>query len=392
MNDPFTCTAEVRLKPGREASVLRRHPWLYRGAVAGPVPVGTAPVRVVAANGRPLGIGLPGESGRSLALRMVTWGEERWNATTLRERLLDAARLRDRLCLDADAYRLVHSEGDDLPGLVIDRYGTTAVCQLFEPAWEPCLPVISDVLGNELDFGTVLVRTGDSPGSAPAILRGGLPEAGVIIREGPLRFQVDLVGGQKTGFFLDQRENRRRVGSLARGARILNLFSYSGGFAVAALAGGAARAVNVDASEAALSLARRAYELNSLHVCGDDFMVGDAFRIVRALGAAGEHFDIVIVDPPAFVKRRADLGAGMRGYKDINLQALRVLGAGGLLFTCSCSALVSEQQFGEVVSEAALDAGRALRVLERRGAGPDHPVSAHCPETAHLKVRLCAVN
>ncbi|MBZ5587646.1 MAG: class I SAM-dependent rRNA methyltransferase [Acidobacteriia bacterium] len=392
MNDPFTCTADVRLKPGREASVLRRHPWVYRGAMAGPFPGGTAPVRVVAANGRPLGVALVGGSGRSLALRMVTWGEECWDAATLRERVLDAACLRDRLRLDADAYRLVHSEGDLLPGLVIDRYGATAVCQLFEPAWEPCLPVLSDVLGEELGLGNVLVRKGDSPGSVPTTLRGVLPEAGVIIREGPLRFQVDLVGGQKTGFFLDQRENRRRIGSLARGARVLNLFSYSGGFAVTALAGGATRAVNVDASEAALTLARKAYELNSLRVGGDDFIVGDAFRVVRALAAAGERFDIVIVDPPAFVKRRADLGAGLRGYKDINIQALRVLGTGGLLFTCSCSALVSEQQFGEVVSGAALDAGRALRVLERRGAGPDHPVSAHCPETSHLKAWLCAVN
>ena len=392
MSDPFACAADVRLKPGREASLLRRHPWVYRGALADPIPPGGAPVRVLAANARPLGIGLPGGSGRSLALRMVAWGEDPWEAAALRERLLDAARLRDRLCLDADAYRLAHSEGDGLPGLVIDRYAATAVCQLFERAWEPYLPVVSEVLGGELGFTSVLVRTGDSPGSAPAAVLGGVPEAGVIVREGSLRFQVDLVGGQKTGFFLDQRENRRRVGCLARGARVLNLFSYSGGFAVAALAGGAVRAVNVDSSEAALALARRCCELNSLRVADDDFVAGDSFRVVRALGSAGERFDVVIVDPPAFVKRRADLGAGMRAYKDINLHAMRLVRPGGLLLTCSCSALVGEQQFSEVMSAAALDAGRALRVLERRGAGPDHPVSVNCPETAHLKAWLCAVN
>ncbi len=392
MTDPFACVADVRLKPGREVSLLRRHPWVYRGALAEPLPSGLSPLRVVAANGRPLAVGMPGGSGGSLALRIVAWGEEAWSADALRGKLLGAARLRDRLGLDTDACRLVHSEGDGLPGLVIDRYGGTAVCQLFEPAWRPCLPAVTDVLTGDLGLANVLARTGDAPASGPAVLHGAAPEAGVIVREGPLRFEVDLIGGQKTGFFLDQRENRRRLGSLARGARVLNLFSYSGGFAVAALAGGAARAVNVDASDAALSLARRCYALNSLPVRDEEFVVGDAFRIVRSLAAAGERFDIVVVDPPAFVKRKADLGAGLRGYKDINLHALRLVTARGLLLTCSCSALVGEQQFCETLAAAALDAGRVVQILERRGAGPDHPVSAQCPETAHLKAWLCAVN
>jgi len=159
------------------------------------------------------------------------------SGVALRARVLDAARLRERLDLDADAYRLVHSEGDGLPGLVIDRYGATAVCQLFEQAWEPYLPDVAELLGGALGSRNVLVRTGDSTGSVPAALLGRVPESGVLIREGSLRFEADLVRGQKTGFFLDQRENRRRVGSLARGAKVLNLFSYSGGFAVAALAG-----------------------------------------------------------------------------------------------------------------------------------------------------------
>ena len=392
MSDPFAVSGEVRLKPGRDASILRGHPWVYRGALAGPVPGGAALVRVVAARGRPLGVALPGGSGRSLALRMVAFGDERWDAGSLRGRLLVAARLRERLGLDADAFRLVHAEGDGLPGLVIDRYGTTAVCQVFEPAWEPFLPVISDLLCDELGFAGVLTRTGDAAGEVPGVLRGAVPAGEVVVREGPLRFPVDLLGGQKTGFFLDQRENRRRVAALARGARLLNLFSYSGGFAVAALAGGAERAVNVDASATALVLARRAYELNGLAVRDSDFVAGDAFKAVRTLLAAAESFDVVVVDPPAFVKRRSDAAAGLRGYKDINLHAMRLVRPGGLLLTCSCSALVDEGQFGAVVGEAAADARRQVAVLERRGAGPDHPVSARCPETAHLKAWLCAVN
>lgn len=392
MSDPFACAGEVRLKPGRGASIARRHPWVYRGALAEPLPRGVAPVRVVAARGQPLGIALPGGSGCSLALRMVAFGEEPWNSATLRGRLLAAARLRERLGLDADAFRLVHAEGDDLPGLVVDRYGTAAVCQIFEPAWEPFLPLISNVLGGELGLADVLVRSGDTTGDIPAALRGVVPAGEVVVREGSLRFPVDLVGGQKTGFFLDQRENRRRVAAIARGARLLNLFSYSGGFAVAALVGGAERAVNVDASEAALALARRAYELNALPVRDSDFVAGDAFRAARALVAAAERFDFVVVDPPAFVKRKSEMGAALRGYRDINLHAMRLVRPGGFLLTCSCSALVDEREFGAVIADAAADARRRVSVLERRGAGPDHPVSVHCPESSHLKAWLCAVD
>jgi 23S rRNA (cytosine1962-C5)-methyltransferase len=392
VSDPFECAGEVRLKPGREASVLRRHPWVYRGALGTPPAGGCAPVRVLAANGRPLGVALPGGSGGSLALRMVAFGEERWDAEALAALVRRAAALRERLALDADAYRLVHAEGDALPGLVIDRYGGVAVIEPYEVAWEPYLAGIASLLADALGLSTVLVRPAGTATRQVSVLRGRVPDPPLVIREGRLRFAVDVEGGQKTGFFLDQRENRRRLAALARGAEVLNLFSYSGGFAVAALAGGAVRAVNIDASVAALSLARRAYELNGLEVREGDFICGDAFRITRELAVAGEQFGVVVVDPPAFVRRRGDLEDGLRGYRDINLQALRLAAAGGLLLTCSCSALVSEQHFGQALFAAALDAGRTVRVLERRGAGPDHPVSVFCPEAAHLKAWLCAVN
>ncbi len=392
MSDPFACAGEVRLKRGRDASVLRRHPWVYRGALAGPLPGGHAPVRVVAANGRPLGVALPGGSGGSLALRMVAFGEERWDAEALATLVRRAAALRERLALDADSYRLVHAEGDALPGLVIDRYGGVAVVEPYETAWEPYLPGLAALLADGLGFSTVVVRWGGTGARPASVLRGRLPDPPLVIREGRLRFAVDVEAGQKTGFFFDQRENRRHLAALAGGAQMLNLFSYSGGFAVAALAGGAVRAVNIDTSFAALSLARQAYELNGLQVREGDFICGDAFRVSRDLAAAGERFGVVVVDPPAFVKRRGDLEDGLRGYRDINLQALRVAAAGGVLLTCSCSALVTEQQFGQALFAAALDAGRPVRILERRGAGPDHPVSVFCPEAAHLKAWLCAVN
>jgi 23S rRNA (cytosine1962-C5)-methyltransferase len=391
MSDPFACGGEVRLKRGREASVRRHHPWIYRGALADALPGSLAPVRVRSAAGAHLAVALPGSSGGSLALRVVAFGEERWDADALAARLHAAAALRERLALDADAYRVVHAEGDGLPGLVVDCYAGTAVIEPYETAWEPLLKTIAAFLVGELGFSVVLVRSPRGPAEV-RVVHGRKPGAPIVIREGELRFPVDLEGGQKTGFFLDQRENRRRMAALAAGVRVLNLFSYSGGFAVAALCGGARGAVNVDASPAALALARRAYELNGLAATAADFVTGDAFRVTRALAAAGERFDIVVVDPPAFVKRKGELSGGLRGYRDINLQALRLTSPGGLLLTCSCSALVSEAQFAEVLHGAATDAGRAVRVLERRGAGPDHPVSVFCGETAHLKAWLCAVN
>jgi len=388
--DPFQLASCVTLKGGREASVQRGHPWIYRGALGGALPQGDGPVEVRSADGSLLGVALPGASGGSLALRMVTSAPERWNSDTLCARLAQAAELRRRLKLGSDAFRLVHAEGDRLPGLVIDRYGDAAVIEVFEPAWTAYVETIAGFLQGEEGCSTVLLRRAFSKGP-PVALRGTLPTGTVVVREGRLRFPVDLVRGQKTGFYLDQRDNRRRFGELAAGRDVLNLFAYSGGFAVAALVGGAGRAVNVDASHDALMLARQAYGENGLAAEEESFIVGDAFEVSRKMVASRSRFDAIVVDPPAFVRRKGELTTGLRGYKDINLQALRLLASDGLLLTCSCSALVSEEQFAGAVRAAAIDAHRDLRILERRGAGPDHPVLLACPQTRHLKVLLCHV-
>jgi 23S rRNA (cytosine1962-C5)-methyltransferase len=237
----------------------------------------------------------------------------------------------------------------------------------------------------------VLLRRGEGRRGEATALRGELPAAPVAIREGDVLLPVDLVAGHKTGFYLDQRDNRRRLGELAAGAEVLNLFSYSGGFSIAALAGGALRAVNVDASEEALALARLAYRMNGHLERDDDFVAGDAFDITRALVAGGGRFGVVVVDPPSFVRRRSELAGGLRGLKDVNLQALKLVAAGGLLLTCSCSALVDQEAFAGALAAAAVDAGRAVRVLEVRGAAPDHPVALACRETRHLQAWLCHV-
>jgi 23S rRNA (cytosine1962-C5)-methyltransferase len=391
VSDPFAVAGRVRLQPGRERSLVRRHPWLYRGALAGELPAGEGPVEVCDSRGVPQGIALVGGSGGSLALRMLTFGDARWDEAALRARLEGALALRRRLGIDSDAWRLVHAEGDELPGLVIDRYGAVAVVEPFEPAWDPYLGLIAGFLTAEAGIDTVLQRAGSARRTPVQAIVGAVPGSPVVIREGRARFPVDLQAGQKTGFFLDQRDNRRRLGELAGERTVLNLFSYSGAFAVAALVAGARRGVNVDESAPALALAREAYGLNGLTVSDEDFLPADAFDATRRMIAAGGRFDVVVVDPPAFAKRRAELPAGLRGYRDINLQALRLVAPGGVLLSCSCSALVDESSFLGALHGAALDARRRVRVLERRGAAPDHPLSLFCLESRHLQAWLCAV-
>lgn len=389
MRDPFACSGQVLLRPGREVPLDRGHPWVYRGALQNARGLAGVPVVVRGARGATLGVGLPAARGGSLALRMLTFGEEPWSAVTLGERLGQALALRRRLPLDSEAYRVVHTEGDRLPGMVVDRYGPAAVVEVYEPYWEEVLPLVVEFLVAELGCSGVLLRQGARRGAPVVPVVGDLPTAPLVVKEGRWRLPVDLVTGQKTGLFLDQRDNRRRLSALAAGGEVLNLFSYSGGFAVAALAGGAHRAVNVDASPPALALARTAYGLNGFAVQEEDFLAGDAFTVVRELAAGGRRFDTVVVDPPSFARRREELPGAWRGHRDLHLWALRLLRPGGMLLACSCSALLDRQAFAGTLAAAAAEARRIIQVLQVAGAAPDHPVALACPEMEHLQAWFC---
>ncbi|HLN80700.1 MAG TPA: class I SAM-dependent methyltransferase, partial [Thermoanaerobaculia bacterium] len=216
--------------------------------------------------------------------------------------------------------------------------------------------------------------------------RGGRrePELAPFLENG-LRFFADVTGGQKTGFFLDQRENRSRLRATARGRSVLDLFSYSGAFSVAALAGGAARAVDVDSSESALALAREHRRANGFSVAEEDFIRADVFEDVRRRVAAGESWDVVVCDPPAFARKRGDLSRAARGYQDVNRLAMSLVAPGGWLLTCSCSGLVTADLFQKIVFSASLEAHRTFALAARQGAGPDHPISLDCPEGEYLK-------
>ncbi|MBN1335161.1 MAG: class I SAM-dependent rRNA methyltransferase [Deltaproteobacteria bacterium] len=390
-------TLRFHLAPGREKSLLRRHPWVFSGSVArAEGEDDDALVEILAHDGRVLGRGLA-SPGASLVARVLVFGSE----VLVDERLFDtriaaAAALRARVIpSDTTGFRVVHAEGDGLPGLVVDRYGDLLVVQAstrgmdrLRPLW---LPALTRRLAPSaiLQHNDLAARRSEGLGLEDEVLLGAVPEGPVAYQEHGLWATADVEGGQKTGAFLDQRENRHRVGELARGRTVLDLYSHAGGFAVHALAHDARRVVSVDSSARALELAVQARRLNGLPSSPEDLVRSDVPTDLRRRVAARERWDVVVLDPPPFARRRADLDAAARAYKDVNLLAMRLLAPGGVLFTCTCSAAVDADLFQKIVFGASLDARVPMRLVERRGAGPDHPVSLDCPEGEYLRGLLC---
>lgn len=366
------------VRPGREASLRRRHPWLFSGSIGrriGSPEDGLA--EVVDSAGIVLGRGLLCPSSQ-LEARLWSFGGAPFDAGLVRQRLLAAREYRRRVIPpETTGYRLLHSEGDECPGLVADRYAGTDVLVLTAEGAQTRREEFAALFREVFRPERLLVR-GEGESSQEAC-------PPVPFLEHGLKFFADLEAGQKTGFFLDQRENRRRIRSLSGGKTVLNLFSYSGGFSVASLAGGAARAVDVDSSAAALELARAHRRENHLPVNAEDFVAADVFDDLRRRAAAGERWDVVICDPPAFAKKKADVDRAARGYKDILRLAMGLVAAEGILLACSCSGLISPDLFQKILFAAALDSQTSFAIFERAGAGPDHPVSLYCPESEYLK-------
>lgn len=384
----------ICLRPGRDDAARRRHPWVFSRALSGNQAGAAEEVEVRSASGALLGRGFTSPRS-SIAARIWRFDDGPLDAAFVKTRLESAARLRDRFVpAETDGYRLVHAEGDGLPGLVVDRYAdvlvvqaTTAGTEAARPLW---LPALRELLpqASILQRNDLASRHGEGLPLEDELLAGVPPPGRVPFREGGVAYVADLAGGQKTGFFLDQRENRRLVRGLAAGRSVLNLFSYSGAFGVAALAGGASRVTHVDVSEPALALARENHVANGQDLSRVETVAADAFEDLRSRVARGESWDVVITDPPAFAKKTPDVDRACRGYKDVNRLALKLLAPGGLLLACSCSGPVSTDLFQKVLFAASLDAAVPARILERRGAGPDHPVSIDCPETEYLKAFL----
>ncbi|MEW6218356.1 MAG: class I SAM-dependent methyltransferase [Thermodesulfobacteriota bacterium] len=393
--------AQVVLKPGRDKSVRRRHPWIFSGAVArvDGEPAAGATVKVVAADGRLLGRGAYSPLSQILVRLWSLDPVEAIDDAFWQRRLARCLARRQDLASrdDATAYRLVNGEGDGLPGLVVDRYGDFLVCQLLAAGPEAWRATIVDTLGALVPVAGIFERSDAGvrakEGLAPRVglLAGEEPPAWIPIVEGPCRFQVDVRSGHKTGFYLDQRDNRARVTALAAGREVLNAFAYTGAFGISALAGGATRVTNLETSAAALAQAAVHARDNGFAAERLESLEADVFVALRRFRDMGRFFDCIILDPPKFAESASQVPAASRGYKDINLLAMKLLRPDGLLVTFSCSGHVSPEIFEAIVAEAARDAGRDPQVLARLGQPADHPFTLHFPEGSYLKGLICRV-
>ena len=378
------------LKDRGSARVRSGHPWVYRSDVAGAE--GEAGDVVLVTDRRGSLLGRAFFNPRSeISLRIATREDEPVDEDWFRGRLREALAYRKSLRIDADAYRLLHAEADRVPGLVVDRYGEYLVVQVGSAAVEQRLGWVVSALEDLLAPAGILLRADslarrrEGLDTAVRVLSGEVPGS-VVVREGPVRYRANLWKGQKTGSFLDQRENHLAAGRyVGESGRVLDVFSYAGGFALHA-ANGAESVEAVDSSGAALDAARDNAGLNGLTNLA--FTRNSAFDLLRERSDAGERYDAVILDPPAFAKTKRDLPGAIRAYKEINLRAIKLLGPGGVLVSCSCSYHFSREIMEGTLRSAAADAGAAMRVREWRGQAADHPEILTVPETRYLK---CAI-
>jgi 23S rRNA (cytosine1962-C5)-methyltransferase len=369
-----------------EARVRDGHPWVYRSDVADVRADGGDVVVVRGARGRPLGLAMF-SSESQIAIRILARGvTEATDIDALLERRIDAAiAFRQSLDIDATAYRLIHGEADLLPSLIVDRYGDYLVVQALSQGMDRLLPAVVRTLETRLAPRGILARNDPRARLLEGlerrvdVLTGDIPDV-VTVTELGIEYDVDLRRGQKTGLFLDQRDNRAAAMPYAHG-RLLDCFSYTGGFALA-LGRRCREIIALDVSEDAVARVRANGERNGIAI---DARVGNVFDELRGLERLGERFDTIVLDPPAFAKSKSAVEKARAGYKEINLRALRLLTAGGTLVTCSCSYNVNEAMFAEVVWEAAVDAQVDVTVTEKRMQGRDHPVLLGVPETYYLK-------
>lgn len=385
----------LNLKKGKERPILQRHHWIYSGAIAklGVHSEGDL-AEVYAASGSKLGLALL-NSGHSISGHMIAFGEESLEEA-IKSRMQTAITLRKKWFdpKKTNAYRLINAEGDGIPGLIVDSYADVLVIQISHPG----IDKIKDLIVSSLIEGcnpiaiyeksTSFMRKKEGLKEAKSHIYGeACPEVEVL--ENGLRFSVDLIEGQKTGFFLDQREMRDFVRNLSPNRRVLNCFSYTGGFSVAALAGGASHVDSVEISAKCQIRTDKNILLNQLSLERHRFHASDVFDYLKS---CDWNYDLVVLDPPAFVKKREDVSRAFRAYKDMNKHAMAKMPAGSLLLTCSCSYHIEESLFQNILFRAANEAKRSIRILSRHRMAMDHPISIFHPESAYLKSFLLAID
>lgn len=385
---------EIVLRKGKEDSLKRFHPWVFSGAIArksDSIEEGEV-VRVLAADGGILGVGHC-QIG-SIAVRILSFQDEATDISFYIKRISQACRLRETLQLlrsDNNAFRLIHGEGDHLPGLIIDMYGNTAVIQAHSVGMHKDISLIVDALKAVLPADRLQHIYYKSESTLPykaevdvvdSYLMGG-EQVNEVALENGLQFNIDWLKGQKTGFFVDQRENRSLLQKYSSGRNVLNMFCYTGGFSVYALCGGAASVDSVDSSSKAVSLTERNVTLNFGDEPRHKALAEDAFKFLKQIPQG--KYDLIVLDPPAFAKHRDAIKNALQGYKKLNLSAMEKLAPGGILFTFSCSQAITKEQFRLAVFSAAAISGRQVRILHQLTQPADHPVNIYHPEGEYLK-------
>jgi 23S rRNA (cytosine1962-C5)-methyltransferase len=389
-------TIRCVLKEGKEKPLEGRHPWVFSGAIDqidDSYETGDL-VKVYGANEKFLGIGYLNPRSQ-IAIRMLAFEEVAINEAFFQKRIREALALRGRfISSDTNACRLIHSEGDFLPGLIVDRYADYLVVQFLTAGIDVWRETVVQLLQAELPVSGIFekddteIRGWEGIEKRVGRLAGQEPPDFVEITENGIHFVVDIHKGQKTGFFLDQRDNRKLVGSHSQNLRVLNCFAYTGGFGLYAAKGGAQEVICVESSEPALNTARFNFEQNGFKGSAFQCVREDVFHYLRSVR---QEFDLIILDPPAFCQNKQQIQQAARGYKDINLQALKRLAPGGLLFTSSCSSYISPDLFQKIIFGAAKDAKRDVRILAKTSHAFDHPINIYHPEGEYLKGLLCEV-
>ncbi|BEM57259.1 ribosomal RNA large subunit methyltransferase I [Serratia marcescens] len=389
------------LAKGREKSLLRRHPWVFSGAVQrveGKALCGET-IDILDSQGKWLARGAYSPESQIRARVWTFQQDEEINIDFFIRRLQQAQSWRDWVAQrdGLDGYRLIAGESDGLPGITIDRFQNFLVLQLLSAGAEYQRPALLSALQHcypecsIYDRSDVAVRKKEGLPLAQGPVLGDLPPELLPITEHGMKLLVDIQQGHKTGFYLDQRDSRLAARNYSAGRRVLNCFSYTGAFAVSALMGGCAQVISVDTSQAALDIARQNVELNKLDLNKAEFVRDDVFQLLRNYRAQGEKFDLIIMDPPKFVENKNQLASACRGYKDINMLALQLLNPGGILLSFSCSGLMPTDLFQKILADAAVDAGRDVQFIEQFRQAADHPVIATYPEGLYLKGFACRV-
>jgi len=388
---------EVNLRHGKKGRIKPHHPWIYASQILKPSK-GVKPgdiVSVMDPSGRTIGRGYYNPASE-ITVRLLTFHDEEINGEFLARRVKEAVEKRQSLLKSTDGWRAVYSEADNLPGLIVDVYADTAVFQILTLGMEKMKPAVVEAIRREIRPKYIYEKSDSSfrkmEGLSPAKgWLGNKVSSPVEIHEGGTKFLVDIENGHKTGFYLDQRRSRMALGAFAKGKSVLDLFCYTGGFAVTAAAAGASRVRGIDIKEAWLSLGRRNAELNGVSA-RTTFAAGDAFEVLREIYASGERFDIIIVDPPSFARAKDSVERAEKGYKDINLVAMKTLREGGILATFSCSHNMPNELFADILKRAGRDAHKTFSILKRCHQAEDHPIVRAVPETEYLKGYFFKVN